>query len=100
MPAYAFHCFDGEEAPRIRPRVRDAHFAHIEAHAASYRLGGPLKRAGEAIGSLIIIEAADEAAARAIFESDPYYLAGVWQSINATEFVPLTGTWCPPEDGV
>lgn len=95
MPVFAFYCRDGEEAARIRPTVRDEHFAHIAQHAASYRLGGPLKRDGEPIGSLILIEADDETGARAIFEGDPYFIAGVWQSINASEFAPLTGTWCP-----
>ena len=55
---------------------------------------------GEAIGSLVMIEAEDEGAARAIFEQDPYYVGGVWQSINVTEFEFLTGTWRPSEDGV
>ncbi|MDY7096743.1 MAG: YciI family protein [Pseudomonadota bacterium] len=98
MAIFAFYCRDGEEAHRIRPRVREEHFAHIEAHRGDYMLGGPLKRGGEAIGSLILIAAETELDARAIFEADPYFIAGVWQSINATEFVPLTGEWSPDED--
>ena len=47
----------------------------------------------------MIIEGADEAEARAIFEQDPYFVAGVWQSINVTEFEFLTGLWRPSEDG-
>lgn len=100
MPVYAFYCRDGEDAPRIRPKVREEHFEHIFAHVGSYRLGGPLKKNGESIGSLIMIEGADEAAARAIFEQDPFFIAGVWHSINVTEFEFLTGTWRPSEDGV
>ena len=100
MPVYAFYCRDGEDAPTIRPKVREAHFEHIFAHVNAYRLGGPLKKEGEPIGSLVMIEGEDEAAARAIFEKDPYYLGGVWQSINVTEFEFLTGTWRPSEDGV
>lgn len=98
MPCYAFYCRDGEDAPRIRPSVREEHFAHIFAHVEAYKLGGPLKKDGVANGSLIVIEAADETAARAIFETDPYFIAGVWHSINVDEFVALTGTWRPPED--
>ncbi|MEM1197018.1 MAG: YciI family protein [Pseudomonadota bacterium] len=99
MPDYAFYCRDGEDAPRIRPTVREAHFEHIFAHVGKYKLGGPLKKEGEAIGSLVIIEGADEAEARAIFEQDPYFVAGVWQSINVTEFEFLTGLWRLSEDG-
>ena len=98
MPVYAFYCRDGEDAPRIRPTVREAHFEHIFAHVGAYKLGGPLNKDGEAIGSLILIEGADEAEARAVFEGDPYFIAGVWQSINVTEFVALTGTWRPSEE--
>jgi len=100
MPNFAFYCRDGEDAPRIRPTVREAHFEHIFAHAGSYKLGGPLKKNGEAIGSLIIVEGEDETAARAIFEADPFFIAGVWQSINVSEFEFLTGVWRPSEDGV
>lgn len=100
MPDYAFYCRDGEDAPRIRPTVREEHFAHIFANAGRYKLGGPLKRDAEPVGSLIVIEGKDETDARAIFESDPYFIAGVWQSINVTEFEFLTGTWRPSEDGV
>ena len=99
MPVYAFYCRDGEDAPKIRPTVREEHFAHIFDHVGSYRLGGPLKKDGEDVGALILIEGEDEVAARAIFEGDPYVIAGGWQSINVTEFVALTGTWRPSEDG-
>jgi len=97
MPAYAFYCRDGEDAARIRPTVREAHFEHIFANVSAYKLGGPLKKDGADIGSLIVIEADNEPGARAIFEADPFFIAGVWHSINVTEFVPLTGTWRPAE---
>ncbi|MEM6858819.1 MAG: YciI family protein [Pseudomonadota bacterium] len=100
MPVYAFYCRDGEDAPKIRPTVRKEHFEHIFAQVGAYRLGGPLKQDGADVGSLILIEGKDEAAARAIFEADPYYIRGVWQSITVTEFVAQTGTWRPGEDGV
>ena len=93
MKLFAFYCRDGEHAAQIRPRVREEHFAYLAAHAQDYALGGPLERDGTPLGSLIIIKAADEASARARFEGDPYYIAGVWQSINLTEFRALTGEW-------
>ena len=100
MPVYAFYSRDGEDAARIRPTIREAHFEHIFTHVSAYRMGGPLKKDGEAIGSLVMIEADDDAHARASFEQDPYYVGGVWHSINVTEFEFLTGTWRPSEDGV
>jgi len=93
MKLFAFYCRDGELAPQIRPKVRADHFAYLAEHADDYALGGPLLREEEPLGSLIIVKAADEAAARARFEGDPYYVSGVWQSINMTEFKALTGEW-------
>ncbi|MFW5633440.1 MAG: abscisic acid-deficient protein Aba4 family protein [Erythrobacter sp.] len=33
------------------------------------------------------------AGARAIFEADPYFRAGVWQAIRADEFLGVAGDW-------
>ena len=44
------------------------------------KLGGPfLDEAGEMAGSLLIIEAADLAAAEAFAEGDPYNAAGLYE---------------------
>jgi len=54
----------------LRMATRGAHFAYANATPGVVRLGGPfLNDAGEMAGSLIIIEAADLAAARA--QADP-----------------------------
>ena len=47
MPLFAFYCRDGEEAPRLRPGLREAHFEHVFAHVGQYRLGGPLQKGGD-----------------------------------------------------
>ena len=69
MRMCGFHCRDGEDV-------------------------GPLKRAdGLIIGSLLIVKAPDEAAARALLADDPYLTGGVWQLIRVDEFTPLLGDW-------
>ena len=93
MPHFAFYCRDGENGPALRERTREAHLSYLDDHGGSYALAGPLKQDGAVIGSLVIIEAADEDAARAIFERDPYFKAGVWQSIRASQFDALKGEW-------
>ena len=40
-----------------------------------------------------MIKADDETGARAKFEADPYFTAGVWQSINTAPFMAVAGDW-------
>jgi hypothetical protein len=82
MAHFALMCFDKPGSLALRMATRDAHFDHAGATGA-VRLGGPfLNEAGEMIGSLIIIEAADLAAARAWHEADPYKQAGLFERVE------------------
>lgn len=93
MPHYAFYCRDGEHGSKLRERELEAHLAYFDAHLDDYAVAGPLKRNGETIGSLLVIKAQDENEARAKFEADPYFQAGVWQSIRCEEFLGVVGEW-------
>ncbi len=93
MALFAFYCRDGEAGPALRAKVLHKHLAHIEAHIDDYAVAGPLKQGEATIGSLLVIKADDEASARARFEADPYFNAGVWQSINVSPFVAVAGEW-------
>lgn len=94
MRMFCFHCRDGEDGGRLRAVHRPAHLEFIHANAEYFVIVGPLKRAdGLIIGSLLIVKAEDEAAARAILADDPYLTGGVWQAIRLDEFTPLLGDW-------
>jgi len=93
MPHYAFYCRDGEKGAELRERDLHAHLAHVEANIDDYAIAGPLTRDGATVGSLLVIKADDEAQARAKFEADPYFAAGVWQSIRSEEFLGVAGDW-------
>lgn len=93
MTLFAFYCRDGEAAPVLREKLLDRHLAHIEANIDDYAVAGPLKKDGATIGSLLVIKAADVAEARAKFETDPYFTAGVWQSIQVSAFHAVAGDW-------
>ena len=59
----------------LRMATREAHFAYAQATGA-IRLGGPfLDSNGAMAGSLMIVEAADLAAAKAWHANDPYVKA-------------------------
>lgn len=59
-----------------------------------FRVAGPLKGAGgKTVGSLLVIEASGEADARTFLESDPYFKAGIWDSIQVDPFLAVAGEW-------
>jgi uncharacterized protein YciI len=71
---------DKENALALRMATREAHLAYLKETDA-VRLGGPfLDAKGDMAGSLVILEAADLAAAKAWATNDPYAKAGLFQS--------------------
>ncbi len=75
---FAVIAIDKEEALGLRMATREAHFAYAR-ETGVVRLGGPfLDDNGEMAGSLIIIEAADFAAAKTWHANDPYVKAGLF----------------------
>lgn len=70
------------------------HLAHVERVMASIWVAGPLlDAAGQTVGSLLVFDVADEAAARAIMEADPYFKAGVWGRITYRPYKAVAGQW-------
>jgi uncharacterized protein YciI len=81
----AWFLYVGHDGPRgreLRAVHRPAHLACLEdlARAGQIRHAGPLldDASGEPIGSVILFEAADLAAARAFAARDPYVTEGVF----------------------
>lgn len=76
---------DGPNAKELRPRLRADHLAHLgeEDRAGRVKLAGPLT---DGHGSLIVIEAASEAAARKLANDDPYTRGGVFESVEIHPF--------------
>ena len=93
MAFFAFYCRDGERGEALREQFLQEHLAHVEANIADFAVAGPLKKGDQTIGSLLVIKAVEEAEARAKFEADPYFGAGVWQSIRMEEFLAVAGDW-------
>lgn len=93
MPLYAIHALDGPGGAEKRSAHIAAHLVHVEAHIDRYFVAGPLKdAAGEAIGSLLVVDAADEADARAFLAEDPYAAAGLWDRIHVAIFSAAAGS--------
>ena len=81
---YVLICTDKPNASALRAGARAEHLAYIGAHQAQVKIAGPfLSDDGQTmLGSLIIVEAHDLAAARTFAASDPYALAGLFQSVE------------------
>jgi uncharacterized protein YciI len=71
----------------IRKAVRPAHLAYLTDAADKIIFGGPLLAAdGSPFGSVVVIEAEDEAAARSFFEADPYATAGLFELVSVSAY--------------
>ena len=93
MPLFAIHALDGPGGADKRSVHLAAHLAHVEARIDRYFVAGPLNDAqGQAIGSLLVVEANDEDDACAFLAEDPYAAAGLWGTIHVAAFAAAAGT--------
>ena len=75
---FVITAIDRENSRDLRMATRPAHFEYVQ-RTGVVRLGGPfLDAEGGMIGSLIIIEAPDLAAAKEWQQNDPYMKAGLF----------------------
>jgi uncharacterized protein len=93
---FAVICLDKPDSLAIRLANRDAHLAFLAATPGLLKLGGPLlDAAGQMCGSMLVIECADEAAARVVLADDPYAKAGLFASVELRPYRPVVGAWAP-----
>jgi uncharacterized protein len=80
-------CQDKPGALELRLATRPTHLEYLDAHVEQLLVGGPVLDAeGKPCGSLLLIEAADEAAAAAFAAADPYAKAGLFASVTIKPF--------------
>lgn len=76
-------CDDKDGALDIRKANRDAHLAFIAGLDGAIAIAGPfLNEAGDMVGSMLIVEAEDLAAAKALLADDPYAKAGLFAAVT------------------
>ena len=86
----ALICIDKAGALQTRLDNRAAHLAHIDASGV-VEMAGPFLQDGAMIGSLIILDVPDMAAAQDLAANDPYALAGLFQSVTLHEWKKVIG---------
>ena len=86
---FCVHAFDHPGRLADRTRLRETHRARLRQHDHPVKvlIGGPLADDdGTMIGSMLVIEARDRAAAVAYLAGDPYMRNGLYQRVEVTRF--------------
>ena len=90
MP-YLLICRDKPGALEVRKANRDAHLAYAR-ESGMVAFGGPmLDEAGGMIGSMLVLDAPDRAAAEAFAAGDPYARAGLFESVEISGWKKVIG---------
>jgi hypothetical protein len=82
---FALICTDKPNHLQVRLDTRPDHVAYLEGLNAggTLKFAGPfLDDTGKPTGSLVVVEAADRAAAELIAEADPYARAGLFAAVE------------------
>jgi uncharacterized protein YciI len=80
---FAIYALDKTGSTELRAATRPTHLAYLDSFVSQMILAGPmLNEAGQAIGSLLVIEAENQAAAKALAAADPYAQAGLFESVT------------------
>jgi uncharacterized protein len=87
----ALICIDKPDALQTRLDNRAAHLAHIENTGVVEMAGPFLDQEGAMVGSLVILNVADMAAAMDWANADPYSKAGLFKSLDLREWKKVIG---------
>lgn len=94
MPHFVVIARDKPGAEAARMAARADHFAYIERILDRIAVAGPLKDPdGRFVGSILIYDVEDAAAARTLLENDPYFAAGIWEQPEIHAFTAAAGAW-------
>lgn len=95
---FAINAYDKPNGSAIRSTTRAAHLDYLSSAGARLKLAGPLRdEAEKPVGSLIIIDAASEMAARLFAKNDPYAMAGLFEKVEIRPFQAVLGAWAEAE---
>ena len=90
---FVIFCIDRPGAAEARRDNIQAHVDYVGASDVAVVMSGPLVSddGAAAVGSLLVIDAADRAAAEAFHRNDPLYRAGIWETTELRAFDKRVG---------
>jgi uncharacterized protein YciI len=85
---FVLYCVDKAGHGHVRTENRPAHVDYLKSNLDRLMLAGPMTSddGTTMLGSVLIIEAADRAAAEAFGAGDPYAKAGLFESVTIKAF--------------
>ena len=84
---FAIVCEDKPAALELRLATRPTHLEYLDSQGEALVQAGPVLDAeGKPCGSVLIVEAADQAAAEAFAAADPYAQAGLFAKVSIRPF--------------
>jgi uncharacterized protein YciI len=88
-------CNDGGDKQALRQATLQAHLDYAETIAAKIAVAGPLAEADSSQYrvSVFVYDVDDINEAEALLHNDPYYIAGLYDSVKFQEFKPAIGHW-------
>jgi uncharacterized protein YciI len=91
---FVITALDRPGAIEHRLTVRPAHLDYLKRRASEIKVGGPLLGDdGQPVGSLLVVEAVDRAAAEAFAADDPYRQEGVFETVEIRPWRAALGAW-------
>lgn len=84
----------GSEPGQLRKTHAGEHLAYVETILDKIAVAGPVRNAeGGTVASVLVYKVDSEAKARALLEGDPYFKAGIWESVTVGPFLAAAGQW-------
>ncbi len=80
---FVITAIDKPDSVALRAATRETHLGYLDSIVAQMLLAGPVLDAeGRSVGSLLVVEAENQAAAEAFAAADPYARAGLFEGVT------------------
>lgn len=89
---FAVRMYDAPNAPALRERHREAHFAYVAEIMSHLLVAGPVHGDGGP-GSLAVLRVESRGELDQLMQADPYFREGVWERFEAWHYEPMVGDW-------
>jgi uncharacterized protein YciI len=89
---------DKPDSVDLRMKTRPSHVEYLKDAGDRMKLAGPIMSPGDdpkPIGSMIVIDAASEAAVQLFADNDPYATAGLFETVEIRHWNCALGDWKP-----
>jgi uncharacterized protein YciI len=90
---FVIFCLDRAGAEEKRKQAIQKHIDYLATNPIKVVMSGPLVTddGARAIGSLFLVDAANRAAVEAFQRADPFFNAGIWETVEVRAFNKRVG---------